>query len=129
MTSGGSAPQIERFGEEGFRQMGQETSASQEGRQPKLQLEPHQVIRRPLVTEKGTHRATRNNQYAFEVNPLAEKDDIRAAVESLFNVHVLKVRTQNRKGKPRRYRFKQGRTKNWKKAVVTLDAEHRIDFF
>ncbi len=51
------------------------------------------------------------------------------AVESLFNVRVLKVRTQNRKGKPRRYRFKQGRTKNWKKAVVTLDSEHRIDFF
>jgi large subunit ribosomal protein L23 len=109
--------------------MGQETSASQEGQQPKLQLEPHQVVLRPLVTEKGTHRATRNNQYAFEVNPLAEKDDIRTAVEALFSVRVLKVRTQNRKGKPRRYRFKEGRTKNWKKAVVTLDAEHRIDFF
>jgi large subunit ribosomal protein L23 len=109
--------------------MGQETSASQEGQPRKLQLEPHQVVLRPLVTEKGTHRATRNNQYAFEVNPRAEKDDIRAAVESLFNVRVLKVRTQNRKGKPRRYRFKEGRTKNWKKAVVTLDAEHRIDFF
>ena len=109
--------------------MGQETSASQEGQKSKLQLEPHQVVLRPLVTEKGTHRASRNNQYAFEVNPLAEKDDIRTAVESLFNVRVLKVRTQNRKGKPRRYRFKEGRTKNWKKAVVTLDAEHRIDFF
>jgi len=109
--------------------MAQETSASPAGQQPKLRLEPHQVILRPLVTEKGTHRATRNNQYAFEVNPLAEKDDIRTAVESLFNVHVLKVRTQNRKGKPRRYRFKEGRTKNWKKAVVTLDSEHRIDFF
>ena len=56
-------------------------------------------------------------------------DTIRVAVESLFSVRVLKVRVQNRKGKPRRYRFKQGRTKNWKKAVVTLDSEHRIDFF
>jgi large subunit ribosomal protein L23 len=49
-------------------------------------LLPHQVILRPLVTEKGMHRATRNNQYAFEVNPLAEKVDVREAVESLFNV-------------------------------------------
>lgn len=95
----------------------------------KIQLEPYQIVLRPLVTEKGVHRATRNNQYAFEVNPLAEKPDIKAAVESLFNVKVTKVRTQNRKGKPRRYRFRYGFTKNWKKAIVTLDAEHRIDFF
>jgi len=96
---------------------------------PRLMLKPHQIIRRPLVTEKGMHRATRNNQYSFEVNPLATKDDIRAAVEALFNVKVTKVRTQNRTGKPRRYRFKMGRTRNWKKAIITLDPEHRIDFF
>ena len=94
-----------------------------------IQLEPHQVILRPLVTEKGMHRATRANQYSFEVNPLAEKQDIRSAVEELFDVKVLKVRTQNRKGKPRRHRFKYGHTKDWKKAIVTLDAEHRINFF
>ncbi|MHB0958457.1 MAG: 50S ribosomal protein L23 [Pirellulaceae bacterium] len=107
------------------------TSAPVKGREKtkKLELAPHQVIVRPLVTEKGMHRATRNNQYAFEVNPLAEKDDIRLAVESLFNVRVLKVRTQNRKGKPRRYKFTHGRTKNWKKAIITLDSEHRINFF
>ena len=75
------------------------------------------------------HRATRNNQYAFEVNPLATKDDIRAAIEALFNVKVTKVRTQNRAGKPRRYRFRLGHTKRWKKAIITLDPEHRIDFF
>jgi len=109
--------------------MAQATSASVGDRRKKVRLQPHQVILRPLVTEKGMHRATRNNQYAFEVNTLAEKADIREAVESLFNVRVLRVRTQNRKGKPRRYRFKQGRTKNWKKAIVTLDGEHRIDFF
>ena len=108
--------------------MGQANSTPVQKR-GKIELLPHQVILRPLVTEKGMHRATRNNQYAFEVNPLAEKDEIRGAVESLFNVRVLKVRTQNRKGKPRRYRFKVGRTKNWKKAIVTLDPEHRIDFF
>ncbi len=95
----------------------------------RIRLEPHQVILRPLVTEKGVHRATRVNQYAFEVNPLADKREIKDAVEQLFDVKVVKVRTQNRKGKPRRYRFKYGYTKNWKKALVTLDPEHRIDFF
>ncbi len=94
-----------------------------------IQLEPHQVILRPLVTEKGMHRSTRFNAYAFEVNRLSTKEDVRRAVEDLFDVKVLKVRTQNRKGKPRRTRFRSGRTKDWKKAVVTLDAEYRIDFF
>jgi large subunit ribosomal protein L23 len=92
-------------------------------------LEAYQVILRPLVTEKGTHRSTRNNQYAFEVHSQATKDDVRRAVEDLFNVKVDKVRTQNRRGKPRKHRFKQGQTKAWKKAIVTLNAEHRIDFF
>ncbi len=94
-----------------------------------LVLEPHQVILRPLVTEKGMHRASRNNQYAFEINLLADKLDVRRAIEELFDVKVVKVRTQNRKGKPRRYRFRWGRTKDWKKAVVTLHDEDRIDFF
>lgn len=94
-----------------------------------LHLEPHQIILRPLVTEKGMHRSTRDNQYAFEINPLATKEDVKRAVEELFEVKVLKVRTQNRKGKPRRYRFRFGYTKNWKKAIVKLDEEHRIDFF
>ncbi len=94
-----------------------------------LQLEPYQVVLRPLVTEKGMHRSTRDNQYAFEVNPLADKLQIRSAVEELFDVKVTKVCTQNRRGKPRRHRFRWGRTKDWKKAIVTLDKEHRIDFF
>jgi large subunit ribosomal protein L23 len=92
-------------------------------------LEPYQVILRPLVTEKGVHRSTRQNQYAFAVNPLATKEDVRRAIEELFNVVVVKVRTQNRKGKPRRYKFRYGYTKSWKKAMVTLNSEHRIDFF
>lgn len=92
-------------------------------------LESYKIILRPLVTEKGVHRSTRQNQYAFEVNPLATKEDIKRAVEELFEVTVVKVRTQNRKGKPRRYKFRNGYTKNWKKAMVTLDAQHRIDFF
>ena len=92
-------------------------------------LKPHQVILRPLVTEKGMHRSTRNNAYAFEVNPQANKEDIRGAVEELFNVRVLKVRTQNRRGKPRKSRFRSGMTSDWKKAIVQLDPEFRIDFF
>src|SRR3972149_1211994 len=94
-----------------------------------LNLEPHQIVIRPLVTEKGMHRSTRNNAYAFEVNRLANKDAVKRAVEELFEVTVLKVRIQNRKGKPRRTRFHLGHTGAWKKAIVSLDPEHRIDFF
>jgi large subunit ribosomal protein L23 len=95
----------------------------------KITLEPHQIILRPLVTEKGMHRSTRNNAYAFEVNKMATKADVRRAVEELFSVNVLAVHTQNRKGKPRRTRMQFGYTNDWKKAIVTLDQEHRIDFF
>lgn len=105
------------------------TALGERGKQTGLTLVPHQIVLRPLVTEKGMHRSTRNNQYAFEVNGLAGKADIRKAVEELFDVRVVKVRTQNRKGKPRRHRFSHGHTKNWKKAIVTLEEEHRIDFF
>ena len=56
-------------------------------------------------------------------------NDIRRAVEELFDVKVVGVNVQNRLGKPRRTRFRYGRTKSWKKAIVTLDPEHRIDFF
>ena len=95
----------------------------------KVHLEPHQIILRPLVTEKGMHRSTRFNAYAFEVNKLATKGDVVRAVEALFDVKVVKVRTQNRRGKPRRTRFRYGYTNDWKKAIVTLDPEHRISFF
>ena len=94
-----------------------------------LQLDPHQVILRPLITEKNMHRSTRLNQYAFEINRAATKDDVRRAVEDLFNVKVVKVRTQTRKGKIRRHKQKIGHTKTWKKAIVSLGADSRIDFF
>jgi large subunit ribosomal protein L23 len=92
-------------------------------------LASHQIIVRPLVTEKGMHRSSRYNAYAFEVNKLATKAEIRKAVEELFNVKVLRVHVQNRKGKPRRSKFRNGRTQDWKKAIVKLDPEHKIDFF
>jgi large subunit ribosomal protein L23 len=97
--------------------------------EPHALLAPHQIIVRPLVTEKGMHRSSRYNAYAFEVNKLATKDDVRKAVEELFNVKVLRVHIQNRKGKPRRSRFRMGRTQPWKKAIVKLHSEHKIDFF
>jgi len=109
--------------------MAQASTKKSGGKKTSMVLEPHQIIVRPLVTEKGMHRASRNNQYAFEVSLLATKDDVKRAVEELFDVKVIGVRTQNRVGKPRRHRFRYGRTKNWKKAIVALDPEDRIDFF
>ncbi len=93
-----------------------------------IRLEPHQVLIKPLVTEKGVHRATRNNQYAFKVHRQATKRDVKEAVELLFDVKVEKVRTQTRKGKARRYRFRVGQTSVWKRALVTLVGDDRIEF-
>jgi len=94
------------------------------------ELAPHQIILRPLITEKGTHQSGHHRAYPFEVNPWATKDEIKNAVEDLFGVRVLKVRTQNRQGKKRRFRFRVGQLPNWKKAIVTLhDDSTGIDFF
>src|SRR5215475_9758188 len=103
------------------------TSSTKRTRGP--DLEPQQIILRPLVTEKGTHQFTRHNAYPFQVNRWANKHQIKAAVEELFNVRVEKVRTQLRLGKRRRYRFRQGRLSNWKKAIVKLHPEDKIEFF
>src|SRR5438034_6091541 len=91
-------------------------------------LEPYQVILRPLITEKATHLSERHNAYTFEVNQLATKTEIKQAIEVLFAVKVAAVRTQNRRGKPRRHRVKMGRMRNWKKAIVSLHEDDRIDF-
>ena len=103
-------------------------------RPPKYQrsgpaLEPYQVILRPMITEKATHLSERHNAYTFEVNPLATKTEIKRAVEELFSVKVADVRTQNRRGKARRYKLKVGRMRNWKKAIVKLGENYRIDFY
>lgn len=92
-------------------------------------LEPYQVVLRPLITEKATLLAERLNAYCFEVNALADKTEIKRAIESLFDVKVSSVRVQNRRGKLRRYRLKVGRMKNWKKAIVALHEDYRIDFY
>jgi large subunit ribosomal protein L23 len=97
--------------------------------EPGLDLRPYQVVLRPLVTEKGTHQSTRYNAYAFQVNPIATKDQIKAAVEELFHVRVEGVRTMNRLGKKRRFRMAVGQLPRWKKAVVTLHTDDKIEFF
>jgi large subunit ribosomal protein L23 len=95
-----------------------------------LQLEPYQIVLRPIVTEKGYHRAEHQNTYFFEVHQLANKKMIKDAVEFLFDVKVVDVRTQNRKGKRARNRRGQyGYRRDWKKALVKLDAESKISYF
>lgn len=93
-----------------------------------LTLRPHQVLIRPLVTEKGTHQVSRYNTYAFMVHPLATKIQIANAVKELLDVKVLAVRTQVRKGKKARYRQTIGKQPDWKRALITLDPEDKIDF-
>ena len=92
-------------------------------------LEPYQVVYKPLVTEKGTFLSERYNSYTFAVSSIATKTDIKAAVQELWNVRVVKVRTQNRRGKPRRHKAAYGRTRDWKKAIVQLHDDDRISFF
>jgi large subunit ribosomal protein L23 len=87
------------------------------------------VIIRPLVTEKSTHQQATRNAYSFQVNPKANKQQIREAVEKIYSVKVADVRTLNRKGKPRRSRYKMTTTSAWKRAVVVLDENSRIDLF
>ena len=95
----------------------------------KRKMDPYQVVRRPLITEKGTVQSERYDTYAFEVNVDATKPEIAEAVAQLFDVRVVSVRTQNRKGKPRRVRFQKGTTRRWKKALVQLHGEDKITFF
>lgn len=103
-------------------------------------MDIYHVIKRPLVTEKGTHQSqqshvatkhkkARGGAYAFEVHVDASKTIIKLAVEKIYTVKVESVRTANRKGKKRRVRYKTGTTSDWKKAVVVLSEKDHIDLF
>jgi large subunit ribosomal protein L23 len=92
-------------------------------------LPPHQVLIKPLITEKGTGQTETLNLYAFQVNMAANKFDVRRSVEEMFKVKVLSVAIQNRKGKPRRSRARMGHTAPWKKAVVKLAPDNKIELF
>ncbi len=88
-----------------------------------------QVIKRPLITERGAAVREKHRQYYFQVHPDANKHEIRQAVEHYFGVKVVDVRTQNRLGKFKRLGRFIGQRPAWKKAIVTLSAEDSIDLF
>jgi len=91
-----------------------------------MQLE--RIVRRPLVlTEKGNRLRETENQYLFEVAREANKIEIREAVETLFNVGVIEVRTMIVRGRFRRMGRGLAKTQNWKKAIVTLKEGDSID--
>lgn len=89
----------------------------------------YEVIRRPIITEKGTLQKEDSNKVTFEVHPDANKKEIKDAVERIFKVHVIHVNTMNQRGKWKRVGRHQGMRRNWKKAVVTLKPEDQIEFF
>lgn len=91
-------------------------------------MDAFSVIKRPIVTEKTTMLSEEGNTYVFQVADEANKDDIRQAVESIWNVTVRSVRTMNMPGKPKRFRWRQpGRTPAVKKAYVRLAPDQAID--
>ena len=86
------------------------------------------VIKKILLTEKGTRLSEEQNQYLFRVAKEANKMEIKQAVEALFNVRVMAVNTMCRKGKKKRARTAHfGTTASWKRAVVTLNKEDSIN--
>jgi large subunit ribosomal protein L23 len=87
------------------------------------------VIRRPIITEKGNIQKEEKNKVTFEVHPDANKQEIRAAVEKIFKVRVLNVRSLNQRGKIKRVGRFMGKRRNWKKAIVTLGPDEQIEFF
>jgi large subunit ribosomal protein L23 len=93
-------------------------------------MDPHRVIRRPLITEKATRLKEASNTVCFEVDRGANKIDIARAVEKLFGAKVAQVRVANREGKRKRMGRFLGQRKSWKKAYVRLaEGEKPIEFF
>ena len=89
----------------------------------------HEILRRPLVTEKNHTLRDDNNQYVFEVAMAANKVDVRRAVEKIFGVRVESVRTMVTRGDNKRVGRNIGRRPNWKKAVVRLHPKDNIEVF
>ncbi|MBZ0115933.1 MAG: 50S ribosomal protein L23 [Sandaracinaceae bacterium] len=93
-------------------------------------MTPEEIVRRPLIlTEKGTSLRDTENKYLFEVDRRADKQQIKNAVESLFEVTVVDVNTMVVRGRNRRMGRGHAKTKNWKKAIVRLAEGESIDFF
>lgn len=89
----------------------------------------YQILKRPLVTEKSTLEKEAHNKLFFEVERRANKIEIKEAVEQIFKVNVLDVSTLNMKGKKKRVGRFFTKRPDWKKAVVTIQAGQRIEFF
>ncbi len=88
-------------------------------------LTAYDILVRPLITEKSTNLRA-YNQYVFEVHPSANKNMIKHAVETVFNVKVKDVNVSTVKSKPKRRGMFEGRTSAWKKAIVTLAEGYTI---
>jgi large subunit ribosomal protein L23 len=86
-----------------------------------------EIIIRPLMTEKSMRQKEEQNTVTFRVRPDANKVEIRAAVEEVFNVKVADVRTASFEGKMKRMGRHEGRRASWKKAIVTLQPGHKIE--
>ncbi|MBK5211439.1 MAG: 50S ribosomal protein L23 [Coriobacteriia bacterium] len=91
--------------------------------------DPRQIIIRPIVSEKSFDIMEEQNRYTFEVAKTATKPQIANAIETIFEVKVLKVNVMNVSGKPRRVRQALGKTRSWKKAIVSLKAGDTIEIF
>jgi large subunit ribosomal protein L23 len=89
----------------------------------------YDIIKRPVVTEKTNIQKEVFNQFTFEVDRKANRVEIKKAVEDIFNVKVIGVKTMQVQGKTRRRGRIVGKRRNWKKAIVTLMPGQRIDFF
>ncbi|MFQ5522414.1 MAG: 50S ribosomal protein L23 [Acidimicrobiia bacterium] len=89
----------------------------------------HDIILAPVVSEKSYELIEELNAYTFEVDPRSNKEEIRDAIERIFEVKVLKVNTMNRQGKRKRQGYKVGKRKDTKRAVVTLADGDSIDLF
>jgi large subunit ribosomal protein L23 len=91
-------------------------------------MHPSQVIIRPVVSEKSYVLAA-NDRYTFRVHPDAHKTQIRQAIEQLFDVGVVDVKTMSVKSKPKRRGYTSGRTRQWKKAIVQVKPGDTIPIF
>ena len=92
-------------------------------------IDTNNVVKRPLITEKSTWEGTDRNRYAFVVDLRATKDQIKRAIQDTYKVRVLSVATQIRKGEEFRTRHGASNTGDWKKAIVALHPEDKIDLF
>ncbi len=92
-------------------------------------MTPYHILKRPVITEKSTLQKEVNNQLTFEVDRRANKVEIRRAVEQIFSVRVMDVRTMQMKGKAKRFGRTLGMRRNWKKAIVTLAQGEHVEFF